>query len=161
MATFSPVSVFLANFTLAKLPSPSVLPNSYFPTRVLLAPPVREAMSFPSIFAQPKIQFSFPSLPQYNLKISSYFRFFLSRFGDYLLTIKTSSFCTAAIPATSLPSSLLLLFFKRKRFINYSDANYEISGDPLQNSKTQTSTIQDESMRDCDRQIRHGPHGIE
>lgn len=37
MATLSPVSTFLANFTLAKLPSPTVLPSSYFPTRVLVA----------------------------------------------------------------------------------------------------------------------------
>lgn len=34
MATLSPVSRFLANLTLAKLPSPSVFPISYFPTRV-------------------------------------------------------------------------------------------------------------------------------
>ena len=32
MATLSPVSVFWANFTLAKVPSPIVLPISYFPT---------------------------------------------------------------------------------------------------------------------------------
>lgn len=31
-ATLSPVSVFLANLTLAKVPSPMVLPTSYFPT---------------------------------------------------------------------------------------------------------------------------------
>ncbi len=36
IATFSPVSTFRANLTLAKLPSPSVRPSSYFPTRVLL-----------------------------------------------------------------------------------------------------------------------------
>lgn len=34
MAKWCPVSIFLANFTLAKLPSPMVLPSSYFPTRV-------------------------------------------------------------------------------------------------------------------------------
>ena len=36
MATHCPVSVFLANFTLAKVPSPRVFPSSYFPTRVLI-----------------------------------------------------------------------------------------------------------------------------
>jgi hypothetical protein len=34
MATLSPVSLFLAIFTLAKVPSPRVFPSSYFPTRV-------------------------------------------------------------------------------------------------------------------------------
>ncbi len=34
MATLSPVSLFLASLTLAKVPSPSSLPISYFPTRV-------------------------------------------------------------------------------------------------------------------------------
>lgn len=34
MATFSPVSTFLANLTLAKVPSPRVRPSSYRPTRV-------------------------------------------------------------------------------------------------------------------------------
>lgn len=37
MATVSWVSTFLANLTLAKVPSPSVLPSSYLPTRVLPA----------------------------------------------------------------------------------------------------------------------------
>lgn len=36
MATFSPVSQFRANLTLAKLPSPRVRPSSYLPTRDLL-----------------------------------------------------------------------------------------------------------------------------
>lgn len=36
MAKLSRVSTFFANLTLAKLPSPSVLPSSYFPTRVLV-----------------------------------------------------------------------------------------------------------------------------
>lgn len=35
IATFSPVSKFRANLTLAKLPSPRVRPSSYLPTRVL------------------------------------------------------------------------------------------------------------------------------
>lgn len=35
IATFTPVSTFLANFTLAKFPSPSVLPSSYLPTFTL------------------------------------------------------------------------------------------------------------------------------
>lgn len=38
MATLSPVSTFLANFTFAKVPSPNVLPSSYLPTLVLPLP---------------------------------------------------------------------------------------------------------------------------
>lgn len=45
MATFSPVSQFRANLTLAKLPSPRVRPSSYLPTRVLLWLPDLEAIS--------------------------------------------------------------------------------------------------------------------
>lgn len=37
MAKNPPFWTCLANLTLAKLPSPRVLPNSYFPTRVLVA----------------------------------------------------------------------------------------------------------------------------
>lgn len=38
IATFSPVSTWRANFTFAKVPSPSVLPSSYFPTLVRAVP---------------------------------------------------------------------------------------------------------------------------
>lgn len=53
IATFSPVSTFRANFTFAKVPSPSVRPSSYFPTRVLLLD--REAivlLLFPDPFSK-------------------------------------------------------------------------------------------------------------
>lgn len=35
-ATLSPVSVLMANLTLAKVPSPTVLPSSYFPTLLVV-----------------------------------------------------------------------------------------------------------------------------
>jgi hypothetical protein len=45
MATFSPVSTFRANLTLAKVPSPRVRPSSYRPTRVLPT----DTLIFPSL----------------------------------------------------------------------------------------------------------------
>jgi len=59
IATFSPVSTFLANFTFAKVPSPRVLPSSYLPTRVLL--PLPPLLEDDILWNQSKL-LSFPSL---------------------------------------------------------------------------------------------------
>ena len=48
MATLSPVSEFWANFTFANVPSPMVLPTSYFPTFLI---------TMPSLFSVPFISF--------------------------------------------------------------------------------------------------------
>ncbi|RRT47108.1 hypothetical protein B296_00045677 [Ensete ventricosum] len=63
MATFPPVSTFFANFTFAKVPSPSVRPSSYFPTLVLPTEPIL-------LFPDRKQQES-PDPPLARLKIAS------------------------------------------------------------------------------------------
>lgn len=98
IATLSPVSVFCANFTFANVPSPIVLPTSYFPTflttifsisenklsifsPVFLQPISMEAFAIPKSFPKTQKQKQKIVSQAYRIKLSSAALF--GKFVDY------------------------------------------------------------------------------